>query len=65
MSMMLVVFAIWMKRACFVFFVRRYIVLLPSKDPTTIRGKKKLLDRVTLVVCCNATKTKKVPITMI
>ena len=28
----------------------RYTLLLPSEDPTTIRGKKKLLDRVTLVV---------------
>ena len=43
----------------------RYTMLLPSEDPTTIRGKKKLLDRVTLVVCCNATGTEKVPITMI
>ena len=27
--------------------------------------EKKLLDRVTLVICCNATGTKKVPIAMI
>ena len=45
--------------------VPRFAVLLPSEDPTTIRGKKKLLNRVTLVVCCNATRTEKVPITMI
>ena len=45
--------------------VPRYTVILPSEDPTTIRGKKKLLDRVTLVVCCNANGTEKVPITMI
>ena len=35
------------------------------EDHTTIRGKKKLLDRVTLVVCCNATRIEKVPITII
>ena len=43
----------------------RYTMLLPSEDPTTIRGKKNLLDRVTLVVCCNVTGSEKVPITMI
>ena len=40
-------------------------MLLPSEDPTTICGKKQLLDRVTLVVCCNAIGTEKVPIIMI
>ena len=41
-------------------------MLLPSEDPTTIRGKKKLLDRVTLVFCCNAIGIDlKVPITII
>ena len=45
--------------------VPRYTLLLPSEDPSTIRGRKKSFERVTLVVCCNATGTERIPITMI
>ena len=40
-------------------------MLLPNEDPTTIRDKKKLLDRVTLVVCCNTRRIEKVPIAIL
>lgn len=43
----------------------RYSVLLPSEDLSTARGKKKSKERVTLVVCCNATGTERVPVAMI
>ena len=42
-----------------------YTVLMPHEDLATVRGKKKAKDRVTLVVCCNATGSERVPITMI
>ena len=38
---------------------------MPNEDFSTIRGKKKAKDRGTLVVCCNATGMKRVPIIMI
>ena len=49
------------------FFFRvdpRYAMLLPSEDPT-IRDEIKLLNRVTLVVCCNRTRIENFPITTI
>jgi len=49
----------------FFYHLPRYTVLLPSKDVLTVRGKKKAKDWVTLVVCCNATGTEKIPIVMI
>lgn len=43
-----------------------YIILLPTEDVSTVRGKKKKAkDRVTLIVCCNANKTERSPIAMI
>lgn len=45
--------------------VPRYTVLMPYEDINTVRGKKKAKARVTLVVCCNASGTERVPITMI
>jgi len=40
---------------------------VPSEDRCTARGSKamKSTDRVTLTLCCNATGTHKVPVTMI
>lgn len=46
-------------------FVPSYTVLMPNEDTSKVRGKKKSKNRVTLLVCCNATRTKRVPITMI
>lgn len=45
--------------------IPRYTVLLPGEDVSTVRGKKRAKDRVTLVVCSNAIGTERVPITMI
>lgn len=39
--------------------------LLPTEDVSNVRGKKKAKDRVTMVVCCNATGTDRLAITMI
>ena len=43
----------------------RYTMLLLSEGPTTIWGKKQLLDRVASIVCCNVIGTKKVFIVVI
>ena len=43
----------------------RYTLLMPLEDVTSTRGKKKAKDRVSLVVCANATGTHKVPCTLI
>ena len=43
----------------------RYSLLMPDEDISTTRGKKKSKDRVSLVVCTNATGTHKIPCTMI
>ena len=43
----------------------RYTLLMPFEDLSTTRGKKKAKERVSLVVCANATGTHKVPCTMI
>jgi len=48
----------------FFHLIPRHTVLLPSEDVSTVQGKK-AKDRVTLVICCNATGTERVPITMI
>ena len=43
----------------------RYTLLMPFEDLSTTRGKKKAKERLSLVVCANATGTHKVPCTMI
>ena len=43
----------------------RYTLLMPFEDLSTTRGKKKAKERVSLVVCANATGTHKLPCTMI
>ena len=35
----------------------RYTLLMPFEDLSTIRGKKKAKERLSLVVCANATGT--------
>ena len=43
----------------------KYSVLLPDEDAATTRGRKKAKERLTLVVCANATGTHKIPLCMI
>jgi DDE superfamily endonuclease len=43
----------------------RYTLLMPNEDVLTVMGKKKLKDRVTLVVCANADGSSKIPCMMI
>ena len=43
----------------------RYTLLLPAEDLSTTRGKKKVKERVSLVVCVNACGTHKIPCSMI
>ena len=43
----------------------RYTLLLPCEDISSTRGKKKAKERVSLVVCTNATGTHKIPCTLI
>ena len=43
----------------------QYSILMPDENISTVRGKKKLKDRVTLVVCANATGSHKLPMTII
>ena len=43
----------------------RYGLILQSEDSKTVRGKKKQKERVTLVVCANATGSHKLPLMMI
>ena len=43
----------------------QYTLLMPNEDISTVRGKKKSKDRVTLVVCANADGSNKIPCTII
>jgi len=43
----------------------RYSLLMPDEDISTIRGKKKSKDRVSLVVCANIMGTHKIPCALI
>ena len=43
----------------------RYTLLMPNKDVSAVRGKKKLKDWVTLVVCANADGSNKILCCMI
>jgi hypothetical protein len=38
---------------------------MPHEDIISVRGKKKIKDRISLVVCANATGTHKIPCTLI
>jgi hypothetical protein len=43
----------------------RYSLLMPNEDISSTRGKKKAKDRVSLIVCANATGTHKIPCSLI
>ncbi len=43
----------------------RYSILMPNEDISSTRGKKKAEDRVSLIVCTNASGTHKIPCIMI
>jgi hypothetical protein len=43
----------------------RYSILMPNEDISSTRGKKKAKDRVSLIVCANASGTHKIPCVMI
>ena len=51
--------------ALFYRLLPRYSVLMPEENISTVRGKKKSKERVTLVACANSTGTHKLPLTMI
>jgi hypothetical protein len=43
----------------------RYSILMPNEDNASTKGKKKAKDRVSLIVCANASGTHKIPCVMI
>jgi hypothetical protein len=43
----------------------RYSLLMPNEDISTARGKKKVKDRVSLIVCTNASGSHKIPCALI
>ena len=43
----------------------RYSLLMPNEDVATTRGKKKSKDRISLIVCANATGSHKIPCALI
>ena len=43
----------------------KYTLLMPNEDLTSVRGRKKSKDRVTIVVCSNASGSHKLPCAMI
>jgi len=43
----------------------KYSILMPNEDISSTRGKKKAKDRVSLIVCANASGTHKIPCVMI
>jgi len=43
----------------------RYSILMLNEDISSTRGKKKAKDRVSLIVCVNASRTHKIPCIMI
>ena len=45
--------------------VPKYTLIMPDENVTSVRGKKKSKDRVSLVVCANATGDHKIPLCMI
>ena len=53
------------KTGLFFRLLPRYTLLLPCEDISSTRGKKKAKERVSLVVCTNATRTHKIPCTLI
>jgi len=42
-----------------------YSILMPNEDISSTRGKKKAKDRVSLIICANASRTHKIPCVMI
>jgi len=53
------------KTGLFYRLLSRYTLLLPSEDISATRGKKQSKERVSLVICANATGTHKIPCTVI
>jgi hypothetical protein len=43
----------------------RYSILMPNEDISSTRGKKKVKDCVSVIVCANASGTHKIPYVMI
>jgi len=43
----------------------RYSILMPNEDILSTRRKKKVKDRVSLIVCTDASRTHKIPCEMI
>jgi len=43
----------------------KYSILMPNEDISSTRGKKKVKDRVSLIVYANASGTHKIPCVMI
>ena len=46
------------KTRLFFWLLPKYTLLMPFEDVSSTRGKKKAKERVSLVVCANATRTK-------
>jgi hypothetical protein len=53
------------KTRLFFCLLPRYSILMPNEDISSTRGKKKAKDRVSLIVCANASGTHKIPCVMI
>jgi hypothetical protein len=43
----------------------RYSLLMPNKDISTTRGKKKTKDWVSFIICANTFRTHKIPCALI
>ena len=53
------------KTGLFFRLLPKYTLLMPFKDVGSTRGNKKAKERLSLVVCANATGTHKIPCTPI
>ena len=53
------------KTGLFFRLLLKYTLLIPFEDVSSTRGKKKAKERVSLIVCANATGTHKIPCTLI
>ena len=53
------------KTGLFFRLLPKYILLMAFEDVNSTLGKKKAKERVSLVVCANATGTHKIPCTLI
>jgi hypothetical protein len=53
------------KTGLFFYMLPKYSILMSNEDISSTRGKKKAKDRVSLIVCANASGTHKIPYVMI